>query len=130
MEAEEFLRFAAETLRKARELPVGPERNELRQVGSSRPQMDGKTEFVVRNLSELRCKMIVHSNPSLIPIERPRCTRCQTPMMLARREPHLNGSEKRTFECPKCNFIETKIADDPLKSDAVVRLADSLRPPS
>jgi hypothetical protein len=53
MEAEEFLRLAAETLRKARELPIGPERNELRQVGSSRTQMDGKTEFVgLRNLSE------------------------------------------------------------------------------
>jgi hypothetical protein len=50
-------------------------------------------------------------------------------MMLARIEPLGDGSEKRTFECPKCYFIETKIADDPLKSDAVVRLAD-LRPPS
>jgi hypothetical protein len=73
--------------------------------------------------------MIVHSNPNLIPIERPRCTRCQTRMMLARIEPLGDGSEKRTFECPKCYFIETKIADDPLKSDAVARLA-GLRPPS
>ena len=63
-------------------------------------------------------------------IERPRCPRCQTRMMLARREAYGNGSEKRTFECNKCDSIETKIADDPLKSDAVVRLADSLRPPS
>ena len=74
--------------------------------------------------------MTVHPTPSLIPIERPRCTRCQTRMMLARIEPCGPDSEKRTFECPKCNFIETKIVGDPLKSDAVVRLADNLRPPS
>jgi hypothetical protein len=87
--------------------------------------MDGKTEFV-----GVRCKMTVYSNPSLIPIERPCCTRCQTRMMLARIEPLGDGSEKRTFECFKCNFIEMKIADDPLKLDAVTRLAGSLRPPS
>jgi hypothetical protein len=47
MEAEEFVRLAAETLRKARELPVGPERNELRQVAL------GLKWMAKRNLSEL-----------------------------------------------------------------------------
>jgi len=51
-------------------------------------------------------------------------------MMLARREDRGNGSEKRTFECPKCDFIQTKIVDDPLKSTALARLADVVRPPS
>lgn len=36
--------------------------------------------------------------------------------MLARREYRGNGSEKRTFECLKCDFIETKIVDEPPKS--------------
>jgi len=52
-------------------------------------------------------------------------------MMLARREPHGNGSsERRIFECPKCDLIETKLVDDPLKSSALARLADGVRPPS
>jgi hypothetical protein len=51
-------------------------------------------------------------------------------MMLARREYRGNGSEERTFECRKCDFLETKIVDDPLKSTALARLADGLRPPS
>ena len=43
--------------------------------------------------------------------------------------PRPDGSEKRTFECSKCEFIETKIASDPLKSDAIVRTASNIRPP-
>jgi hypothetical protein len=51
-----------------------------------------------------------------IPIERPKCPRCRTRMLLARRIQISIGSEKRTFDCPKCSFIQTQIADDPLKS--------------
>jgi hypothetical protein len=50
--------------------------------------------------------------------------------MLATREYHGNGAEKRTFKCAKCESIETKIVDDPLKSAALARLADGVRPPS
>ena len=88
--------------------------------------MDGDTQIK----SSSRCRM---TDPSILPVsalERPRCPRCQIRMMLARREPHGNGSEKRTFECPKCDFIETKIVDDPLESSALARLADGVRPPS
>jgi hypothetical protein len=73
------------------------------------------------------------TDPSILPIspvERPRCPRCQLRMMLARREYRGNGAEKRTFKCAKCEFIETKIVDDPLKSSALARLADGVRPPS
>jgi len=73
------------------------------------------------------------TDPSILPVsplERPRCPRCQRRMMLVRREDCGNGSEKRTFECPKCDFIQTKIVDDPLKSTALARLADVVRPPS
>jgi hypothetical protein len=64
------------------------------------------------------------------PIERPRCPRCQIRMLLARIEPQGRGCESRTFECPKCELVETRMADDPLKSGAVARLAAGLRPPS
>jgi hypothetical protein len=65
----------------------------------------------------------------LSPIERPRCPRCQMRMVVARVEARDNGSEKRTFECLKCKFIETKFADDPMRSAAILRLADHLKPP-
>jgi hypothetical protein len=60
------------------------------------------------------------------PIERPRCPRCQTRMLLARRIQISISSEKRTFDCPKCTFIETQIADDPLKSKTAGWLSGEL----
>jgi hypothetical protein len=51
-------------------------------------------------------------------------------MALIRSESRKDGFEKRTFGCAKCKFIETKMIADPLKSDAVARLANSMRPPS
>jgi hypothetical protein len=62
----------------------------------------------------------------LSPIERPRCVRCRTRMDLTGIAPRLDGAEKRTFECCKCAFIETKIASDPLNSDALVRMASNI----
>ena len=62
-------------------------------------------------------------------IERPRCGRCLARMRLARFAPLPDGSEQRTFECPKCNAVETKTVADPLKSEAVVRLTTNVRPP-
>lgn len=66
----------------------------------------------------------------LTPIERPHCVRCRTRMDLTSIAPRPDGTEKRTFECPKCAFIETKIASDPLRSDAHVRMASHIRPPA
>jgi exosome complex RNA-binding protein Csl4 len=62
-------------------------------------------------------------------IERPRCGRCQARMILARISPLPDGSEQRTFECPKCDAIETRTVADPLKSEAVERLTANVRPP-
>jgi hypothetical protein len=62
-------------------------------------------------------------------IERPRCRKCLARMALARLTPLSDGSEQRTFECPKCNAIETRTVADPLKSEAVVRLTTNVRPP-
>ena len=65
----------------------------------------------------------------LTSIERPRCGKCLARMRLARLAPLPDGSEQRTFECPKCNAIETRIVEDPLKSEAIVRLTTNVRPP-
>jgi len=48
--------------------------------------------------------------PSLLPIERPRCPKCQGRMMLARIEPGPNGSDLRTFECAKCDHIHKMLS--------------------
>ena len=66
----------------------------------------------------------------LTPIERPRCVRCRMRMDLTSITPRPDGTEKRTFECSKCAFIETKIVSDPLGSDAFVRMANNIRPPA
>jgi hypothetical protein len=39
-------------------------------------------------------------------------------------------SEKRAFVCPQCKAIDMQIADDPARADALVRLANSIRPPT
>ena len=62
-------------------------------------------------------------------IERPRCRKCFARMSLARLAPLPGGSEERTFECPKCEAIETRTVSDPLKSEAIVRLTANVRPP-
>jgi hypothetical protein len=42
--------------------------------------------------------------------------------------PRADHSEKRVFECPKCRFIDTKFAIDPLQSNEVDRVPDNVRP--
>jgi hypothetical protein len=68
----------------------------------------------------------------LIAIERPRCRRYQTRMMLERVSSGPIGFEHRLFECPKCDHVEISvIASDPLKSTAVGWLAgNELRAPN
>jgi hypothetical protein len=67
----------------------------------------------------------------LTDIERPRCSRCQTRMMLERVAPGPAGFEHRLFECPKCDQVELSvIALDPFKSEAAGWLAGELRAPN
>jgi hypothetical protein len=70
------------------------------------------------------------TNVLLSPIERPRCGRCGTRLDLTRSASRPDGTEKRTFECYKCHYIETKVVSDPLKSDAIVGMANHVRPPA
>ena len=41
--------------------------------------------------------------------ERPRCSRCQARMMLERVSPGPTGFERRLFECPRCDHVETSL---------------------
>jgi hypothetical protein len=66
--------------------------------------------------------------PSLIPMERPRCGRCQARMTLARIERGPAGSVLRTFECPKCERV-LLAEDDPIRSHMVWLNSSELRPP-
>jgi hypothetical protein len=71
------------------------------------------------------------SHQFLLPFERPRCSRCQTRMMLERVLPGPVGFEHRLFECPKCDHVEISIiASDPMKSKAAGWLAGELRTPN
>jgi len=53
------------------------------------------------------------ADPSLIPIERPRCPKCQAPMMLARIEHGPAVSDLLTFECPKCEHLQKVLTEGP-----------------
>jgi hypothetical protein len=41
----------------------------------------------------------------------------------------FDHSQKRTFECSKCHFIETVVVPDPVRSEEANRLADTVKPP-
>jgi hypothetical protein len=45
----------------------------------------------------------------LTAIERLRCARCQTRMMLERVSPGPLGFDHRLFECPKCDHVEISV---------------------
>jgi ribosomal protein S27AE len=69
--------------------------------------------------------------PSLTTIERPRCSRCTSRMMLARIVRGPVTFENRRFECPKCNYVQNQIvATDPMQSAYLGWLAEELRAPS
>jgi len=66
---------------------------------------------------------------ALAAIEHPRCSRCSTRMALTKSETRKDGFEKRAFECTKCHYMETRMVADPLRSDTLARLANSVVPP-
>jgi ribosomal protein S27AE len=69
------------------------------------------------------------AEPSLLPIERPRCPKCQGRMMLAHIEPGPDHSDLRTFECPKCDYVHKTLVEDPLNSAKAGWLNSGLRAP-
>jgi hypothetical protein len=71
------------------------------------------------------------SDPELLPIQRPRCPKCQTRMVSTAVTTPEVGFEDRTFECMKCRHAETRrMVVDPLTSpDAIAWTEGSLTPP-
>jgi len=47
--------------------------------------------------------------PALAPFARPCCPICTAPMFIVTVEPDRGGYEAHTYECPKCNFLETAV---------------------
>ena len=69
-------------------------------------------------------------DPELLPIQRPRCPKCQMRMMSIGIEDGPDGYENRTFECLKCHHTETRLlAADPFKTDAAGWLLGELGRP-
>jgi tRNA(Ile2) C34 agmatinyltransferase TiaS len=66
-------------------------------------------------------------DPELLPIQRPRCPKCQLRMKTAGVLDGPRGFEKRAFECRKCGTAEIRmLASDPLKTDALGWLSGEL----
>ena len=60
--------------------------------------------------------MMPEAYPSLLPIDRPRCPKCQGRMMLSRIEPGPAHSDFLTFGCPKCEHVQKMVVGDPMKA--------------
>jgi hypothetical protein len=72
-----------------------------------------------------------HSNVPPAAIESPRCPRCYGRMMLARTRPRRLNFDARTFECVRCDHVETTlVAADPMRSDTLGWLLGELRSPT
>jgi hypothetical protein len=66
-------------------------------------------------------------DPELLPINRPRCPKCQMRMITAAVLDGPQGFEQRTFKCTKCARTDTQLlVADPLKSNAVGWLSGEL----
>jgi hypothetical protein len=61
----------------------------------------------------------IRPEPWLIPIERPRCPKCQGRTTLTRIEPDHNGPDLHVFECSECQHVHEVLAEDPMKPDAL-----------
>lgn len=49
------------------------------------------------------------TTPSLYMTERPLCPVCEHRMALEQIEPDKPGYDRRTFECPSCEHVETVV---------------------
>ena len=49
------------------------------------------------------------SGSALLIIDRPRCSECDALMWLDRIEPDEPEHDRRTFECPRCQHVETVV---------------------
>jgi hypothetical protein len=69
--------------------------------------------------------------PSVLPIERPRCPKCQNRMNVARIMRGPKGYDFRNFECAKCDHFETRlICADPMTAGSAGWINSDLKPPT
>jgi len=71
-------------------------------------------------------------DPELLPIQRPRCPKCQARMMSVGTEDAPDGFEKRTFECLKCQHgsdVDDEWASKGVRN-SVLLISPLLRPRS
>ncbi|AHY54102.1 hypothetical protein BJS_01486 [Bradyrhizobium japonicum SEMIA 5079] len=61
-------------------------------------------------------EIFARPEPSLIPIARPRCPKCQGRMTLTRIESDHGHPDLRTFECSNCELVCRLTADEQVKS--------------
>jgi hypothetical protein len=66
----------------------------------------------------------------LIPIERPRCAQMPHPDEPVEHRPASRSLRKTHLRMSDCDFIETRMVSDSVKSKEVTRLADNIRPPA
>jgi Zn finger protein HypA/HybF involved in hydrogenase expression len=98
---------------------------------TARHRQPSVTESPVTLPPKCRESVVSSTQQFLTAIERLRCPRCQTRMMLERVSPGPIGFEQRLFECPKCNEVEISvIASDPFKSKAAGWLDGELTAPN
>ena len=71
------------------------------------------------------------SEPSLLPIERPLCPKCQGRLMPARIEPGPNGADLRTFEnVLTAKHVPQTLVEDPMKSGNAGWINSALKSPN
>ena len=69
--------------------------------------------------------------PSLLPIRRPGCPKCESRMILASITPGPEGFDLRTFECRGCDHSYTAaIARDPMNVVSAGWVASELKAPT
>jgi RNase P subunit RPR2 len=64
-------------------------------------------------------------------LARPRCLRCQAPVVVQRATRGRSGFEHWTLRCTKCgNIHQAQVQTDPMKSEAIGWLCSDLHAPT
>jgi hypothetical protein len=110
---------------------MSPRRSIRKVVMLQTPMSFAAASSVISPRSAQRREASCPHQQLLTSIERPRCSRCQTRMMLERVSPGPIGFEDRLFERPRCDHVESWVAaSDPFNSNATGWFDGELRAPN
>ncbi|ABD87729.1 hypothetical protein RPC_2175 [Rhodopseudomonas palustris BisB18] len=109
----------------ASQLPEGPEREAVNQKIGQLQVASRMNSWLSRTAEQTDQRL----DAELLPMQRPRCPKCQVRMVSVAVAPEPNGAEERVFKCLKCNESRARRSEDPLRSGAVGWLAGELRKP-